>query len=138
MKRTIDSYSIDPSLILGRATILKGSKMDTKIKKKWLKALRSGRYEQGQGQLKTPSDKFCCLGVLCDILDPDYWDSADYFVADGVLPEKFLEKADFNDGEPYEEHYTRDPEATQDQLITLNDVDQKSFKEIADWIEKHL
>ena len=38
--------------------------------KKWVDALRSGAYEQGQGALATPngdSVKYCCLGVACEI-----------------------------------------------------------------------
>jgi hypothetical protein len=41
-------------------------KMKPKIKKLWLKALRSGEYEQGTGALRDLSF-YCCLGVLCDL-----------------------------------------------------------------------
>ena len=41
--------------------------MNKEIKTKWLKALRSGDYEQGRYRLKSKDNKFCCLGVLCDI-----------------------------------------------------------------------
>jgi len=45
--------------------------MNKKVKKKWIRALRSGQYDQVQGTLcaETASDKtgFCCLGVLCNI-----------------------------------------------------------------------
>lgn len=37
--------------------------MEKKLKTKWVKALRSGRYEQGNSYLKF-GHKFCCLGVL--------------------------------------------------------------------------
>jgi hypothetical protein len=37
------------------------------VKEKWLKALRSGEYKQGRERLKQDGDKFCCLGVLCDL-----------------------------------------------------------------------
>jgi len=37
------------------------------IKKKWLKALRSGDYKQTQGRLKN-HERYCCLGVLCDVV----------------------------------------------------------------------
>lgn len=40
---------------------------------KWIEALRSGKYEQGQGTLRTKDDKFCCLGVLCDLIEPERW-----------------------------------------------------------------
>lgn len=41
--------------------------MNKTIAKKWIKALRSGAYEQGQDMLVTPTDQFCCLGVLCNL-----------------------------------------------------------------------
>lgn len=36
------------------------------VKNKWLKALRSGKYQQGRGDLKS-GNSFCCLGVLTDL-----------------------------------------------------------------------
>lgn len=41
--------------------------MNPKMKQKWVEALRSGKYEQGKGMLKTGDGNFCCLGVLADI-----------------------------------------------------------------------
>lgn len=40
--------------------------MDERVKKLWVKALRSGKYVQAEGYLKTGGG-FCCLGVLCDL-----------------------------------------------------------------------
>lgn len=40
--------------------------MNAEIKQKWLTALRSGDYLQGSNRLRL-GDKFCCLGVLCDL-----------------------------------------------------------------------
>lgn len=34
--------------------------------KKWVRALRSGKYKQGRHQLRS-GDQFCCLGVACDL-----------------------------------------------------------------------
>jgi hypothetical protein len=47
--------------------------MKAELKQKWLEALRSGKYKQGQAVLRTSADRFCCLGVLCDIVDPSGW-----------------------------------------------------------------
>lgn len=33
---------------------------------KWVKALRSGKYKQGQNYLQE-GDMFCCLGVACEV-----------------------------------------------------------------------
>lgn len=40
--------------------------MKPKIKKLWLKALRSGKYTKGTGSLRS-DNKYCCLGVLTDL-----------------------------------------------------------------------
>lgn len=39
---------------------------------KWVEALRSGEFKQGRDFLKTNDDKYCCLGVLCKIVAPDF------------------------------------------------------------------
>lgn len=41
--------------------------MKPQIKKLWVDALRSGKYKQGKGQLRTEEGNFCCLGVLCNL-----------------------------------------------------------------------
>lgn len=43
------------------------NKLKPEIKAAWLTALRSGEYEQGRGALNR-GGKFCCLGVLCDVM----------------------------------------------------------------------
>lgn len=40
--------------------------MNKEVRAKWISALRSGKYEQGYHYLNA-YDKFCCLGVLCEI-----------------------------------------------------------------------
>ena len=49
--------------------------MKQNIMKKWVKALRSGKYKQGQGVLKQTTSKnvtyHCCLGVLCELYNED-------------------------------------------------------------------
>jgi hypothetical protein len=42
-------------------------KMNEDVKQKWVAALISGGYEQGSGCLRDKDDKFCCLGVLCEL-----------------------------------------------------------------------
>lgn len=47
--------------------------MDAAIKSKWIKALLSGKYKQAKGRLRNRRGGHCCLGVLCDIVQPDKW-----------------------------------------------------------------
>ncbi len=46
---------------------MKYVRMNPKIKRKWIEALRSGEYKQCHEQLRTIDNKFCCLGVLCNL-----------------------------------------------------------------------
>lgn len=38
----------------------------------WIEALESGRYPQGIGVLRGKKG-YCCLGVLCDLINPNAW-----------------------------------------------------------------
>jgi len=40
--------------------------MKKRIAKKWCEELRSRKYKQGKRRLRQ-GEKFCCLGVLCDL-----------------------------------------------------------------------
>src|SRR6267378_4402002 len=41
--------------------------MNPDIKAKWIAALESGEYIHGHGVLRSLDNKYCCLGVLCDL-----------------------------------------------------------------------
>jgi hypothetical protein len=51
--------------------------MQQDLKDKWIEALLSGKYKQGQASLRLTlvngKQVHCCLGVLCDILGPNGW-----------------------------------------------------------------
>lgn len=118
--------------------------MDKELKAKWLDALRSGKYVQGRGALRTESDTYCCLGVLCDVVGEEWkrkpsgaWGVelvGGEFVESGVLTPTVRDKCGLNACNPevmlpggvY-------PEA----LSELNDSGM-SFAEIADLIEEQL
>lgn len=66
--------------------------MNAAVKKQWVEALRSGKYQQGTAALRTHKDgqdQYCCLGVLCDLYTKAFpkavgrWDDV---VEDGVVP----------------------------------------------------
>ena len=52
---------------MGRGTFFIHQIMNQTIKEKWITALTDGSYQQGRAALHTMSDKYCCLGVLCDL-----------------------------------------------------------------------
>lgn len=41
--------------------------MNPRIAKLWVEALRSGHYRQGRGALRSATNEFCCLGILCNL-----------------------------------------------------------------------
>lgn len=110
--------------------------MDKTLKRKWIKALRSGKYRQGQGELYSKG-KYCCLGVLARI--------------QGCSTTKLLHHDDMT--KPPVGFGGRLGSNTRDTLIEMNDgrmyrdpntgaltdgIDKKSFKEIAAFIEANL
>jgi hypothetical protein len=124
--------------------------MKKKIAKKWVKALRSGKYKQGQEVLHNNycgKDTYCCLGVLCDLYQQDRrskkkkmldvenaWDTFAYDGEDTHLPDAVREWAGMktNDGnwDALDEKRSN--------LVYLNDAKRKSFKRIANIIEKNV
>jgi len=69
--------------------------MKKRIKKLWIDALRSGKYEQTTGYLKT-GDKYCCLGVLCDLHAKEKdgaWYDNNYCCKSQTLPLEVVEWA---------------------------------------------
>jgi hypothetical protein len=108
--------------------------MKYELKVKWLEALRSGKYQQTTGELRG-GDKFCCLGVLCDVAKPGAWKGESWTwitnertesSADSCLPLSFR----FSHA-----HISEDEEQT---LIRMNDEERASFAAIADWIDVNL
>lgn len=98
--------------------------MKPEIKTKWIAALRSGEYQQVQQDLHN-DEGYCCLGVLQSVLAQELIelpaDDGDSFLK--VEPCLELTGLTFTD---------------QKTLWRMNDDDEKSFDEIADYIEQNL
>lgn len=105
---------------------------------KWVKALRSGEYSQGRDCLRNDENKYCCLGVLCDLVDNSGWT---------FYPLSLTTTFTFGDGDEREEFPPHEimvnldlyrPEgelALYSYLANLNDSGS-TFHEIAKVIEK--
>ncbi len=132
--------------------------MKVEIAKKWAEALRSGKYAQCTGKLRKRADlegapdRFCCLGVLCDVVKEAGgpamdWNFPRYYDGSALGYYRYGDHADFPPQEVWvwAEMKTANPslpaisaapwgsEAT---LAGLNDHGA-SFAEIADAIEQH-
>ena len=103
-------------------------------KEKWVNALRSGKYKQTRGNLQD-GDGFCCLGVLCDLVDSEAWEEVELcsirsflgadtdgrgFAVSDMPPPSVLLTTGLEDPSIY---------------ATLNDEDKYTFEQIADEIE---
>ena len=99
--------------------------MDKKLKAKWVKALRSGKYKQGREYLYA-NFSYCCLGVLCRVAGLKKEQLHEHVLLGDVDMGKLL------------------PSATMMKLTIMNDGEDSygtgahSFREIADYIEKRL
>ncbi len=107
--------------------------MQKEMAMKWIEALRSGKYKQGKNWLcyvKGKTAKYCCLGVLCHINKvpyEKYWDSKKYDGNARIISEELKIKLKMN---------TQSGQTSGGWLSEMND-NGKSFKEIANVIEKH-
>lgn len=96
--------------------------MNAELKAKWLAALRSDDYKQAHGQLRDKTG-YCCIGVLCDVIDPSGWIGDDYAdIETNALPT------------PYITGVSRQMSLN---LAEMNDAPH-SFAEIADYIEQNI
>jgi len=102
----------------------------------WIEVLRSGLYEQGKGKLQN-GNKFCCLGVACDIFIPHNKLSkigSDMF---GTIPGSQPACPEWlsNINTIYVGKASIDNSSFAMSLIGMNDAGNASFDEIADMLQ---
>lgn len=110
--------------------------MDTpskSYKEQWIEALRSGKYKQGSGLLSRFDGSYCCLGVLCEVMQIPKVAStgvSGFIYGEDVafFPYQYLEQSGLNDA-----HGSSKTDGLS--LVRMNDAGY-SFEKIADAIEK--
>lgn len=118
-------------------------KMSPAVKRRWVHALRTTRRKQGYGAMHSVhggngKHYYCPLGILCEteglkskrigvlfINDYKYYYKGSTQPLGAIPPYAFRKKIGLS------------LNATS-KIVDLNDSQNKSFKEIADWIEKKL
>ena len=97
----------------------------------WVRALRSGKYRQGKGQLKR-GNNYCCLGVASEVYARETekeWNTGGFLLDCAVMKWFGLD--------------SENPIICEISASSLNDGDddgdipRHSFKQIANLIEKH-
>ena len=137
--------------------------MKKEVSKKWVKALRSGKYKQGKCYLKQFNSKnqprHCCLGVLCELYNDtmkknhkktlfaeEMEDNVSgtsfvrFDLKDGGLPKVVKKWAGINDetGEFICKVKYKNYEYDDSQNLSVMNDDGKKFSTIADIIEKNI
>lgn len=115
------------------------------IRTAWVKALRSGDYEQGTKYLRMDG-KFCCLGVLCDLAEragiplavvasisnyPVVYDTHTM-----TLPYQVVKWSGIGLGNEFGKYFDPKDEVQFSHSLARDNDDGKSFAEIADIIER--
>ncbi len=118
--------------------------MHPHIRTLWADALRSGFYVQGYGTLRSIDDKFCCLGVLCDLhsrASGERWKRSyltnpkhEYMGCTEDLPDAVMHWAGLRDHNPYlKNKYTGELE----RITNVSDL-KIPFIQLAEAIERCL
>lgn len=112
--------------------------------KKWVKALRSGKYKQGQDALQSEKG-YCCLGVACEIFIPKSKQNLDaegylagYYPHNQPNVPKWLSSIDetiINDTMAATNEISGYERYTRRFISVLNDSLNYTFDEIADCLE---
>ena len=105
--------------------------------KKWLEGLRSGKYKRGQRTLKTHDGKYCCLGVLQQVVDGDV-ERFDSGVTKGLPSLEWLKKHNIKFFSTVGDEYTPSVPYLPKLGTTASLANDRlccSFKQIADAIE---
>ena len=111
--------------------------VEHKLLRKWIKALKSGKYTQTKLRLKSESG-YCCLGVLCDLIGDREWKGGKYRLKDGkfeqiysygtgsnaYLPRRFQKELGINRRE-------------QEELSNIND-NSNDFKKVIEKLNEYL
>lgn len=121
---------------------------------KFLTALQSGEYEQGESTLKSEDNKFCCLGVACDVagiaMDTEDWPMVDLVGDNKIFPASLIYVdenkelcellGNLNDGFSMGSVYMQQILGDYNHNIPVNSEDTQNFDfdQIADFIEANL
>ncbi len=107
-------------------------KLPKKIKNLWIEALRSNKYKQGKYYLKNTDqeeDRYCCIGVLCDILFKNNLIDIDENLFHKPYPSKkiyeFLKIEDVEEITKFQEKFSQ-----------MNDYGNRTFEEISNYISE--
>lgn len=111
-------------------------KLEKEFAKRWIDALRSDKYEQGDGFLENADGKYCCLGVACRMDHPKVNLFKKFFIDSDGTSSGFISK-NLEKTMPALLRGSDDTNEFVKLVSGMNDGGQ-SFHQIADWIEENV
>lgn len=113
-------------------------KVNKKIIREWVKALRSGKYNQGYGQLYD-GKCHCVVGVLCEVAGKSrFYKGKDGFYHygnvnghTGYIPEIIRNRVGIDD------LFIKNKDGRRKSIMWLNDVEECDFTQLAELIERN-
>ena len=116
--------------------------MKSSVKKEWVKALRSGEYDQLEGSLISgDGGSACCLGVLYDTCHDGQWiHRNEGWATQGEYITDYPSMGPCGNVTMPSQTVLKDLELSLTDAETLSEMNDsgESFDDIADWIEKNL
>lgn len=114
----------------------------TPLQEKWLSALESGNYKQGQGKLRNKNGEFCCLGVACEVLGLERQGNTFYLYngeeVRGFLTPQIAEKLGLRSGGGQLLATVTVGGMKYKTLYDMNDYGKMTFKDIAAYVRSNL
>jgi len=107
-------------------------KLKKEFAENWIKALRSGKYKQGDGYLfHKETNSYCCLGVACKITMPRAKIELIHFIDGDIVSHKLYNKMPaLLRGTDEDNHFV-------EEVSFMND-NGTSFIEISNWIVQNV
>ncbi len=109
-------------------------KLPSVFKSKWLKALRSDKFEQATSEFYNKhNESYCCLAVACAVQHPKLplRDGGTICKSSFSIPISKVKVPKIIKG-------TCESNKLVDKLVDLNDNEGLNFRQIANWISKNL
>ncbi len=103
-------------------------KFTKELRDKWAAALRSGKYRKTKSQLHCIVNKrcyYCAIGLLCNVAgmkakqDPNYPNNTLFYDGTAFSCPKRIQGI---------------PQGVLSKVVTMNDISDRSFKQIADYV----
>ena len=97
--------------------------MNEQLYNEWIDALESNKYKPGKEVLRTSTNEYCCLGVLCDIHDSKQW-----------LPNLYLDEIMYT----HSGYYSEIPSHIRDELNLTSNLGYFNLEDLSEELQAEI